>query len=119
MHRSNSRRRIERLAALVMMAIQWSACGDDGVGMTEPRGTVLQGSVVRAGTEVLLPDVPVTMESRTVFSNNRGEYRFEDPPLGEVTLTASLDGFLPYERRLEVVQGTNNFDIAMIPENQR
>lgn len=93
-----------------------AACGDDGGGMVAPNGTSLQGVVVLAGSQVRLPDVPVTMDGRVVVSDSRGQYRFEDVAVGEVTLSANYPGYLPYERVLEIVEGANTFDIPLLPD---
>ena len=109
-------RRWRTAFALVVAVAVLSACGDDGGGITQPDATVLTGSVVEAGTEVLLPDVLVGLGERTTRSNDRGQYRFEDlSPGDQVTLTASESGYLPYERTLILEQGTNVFDIALLP----
>ena len=99
------------------LLVALSACGGDGGGIVEPDGTWLQGVVFRAGTQVRLPDVPVTMDGRQVVSDSRGSYRFDDPPLGEVTLSVTYTGYLPYERRLDVFEGANNLDIALLPDD--
>ncbi|NNL30262.1 MAG: carboxypeptidase regulatory-like domain-containing protein, partial [Gemmatimonadetes bacterium] len=93
-----------------------SACGDDGRGIVEVDDTSLQGVVVRAGTQVRLPDVPVTMDGRVVVSDSRGQYRFDDVPVGEATLSVSYPGYLPYERLLEILEGANSFDIPLLPD---
>lgn len=108
-------RPVGRRAVFVLLAT-FLACGDDGGGLVEPDGTVLQGIVVQAGTQVLLTDVPVTMDGRTVRTDDRGTYRFDDVPVGEVTLTVAQTGYLPYERRLQIEEGVNNFDIALLPD---
>lgn len=94
-----------------------SACGGDGGGIVDPDGTWVQGVVFRAGTQVRLPDVPVTMDGRQVMSDSRGSYRFDDAPLGEVTLSVTYAGYLPYERRLDVSVGSNTLDIALLPDD--
>lgn len=102
---------------LVLLGFSSTACGgEDGGGITDPDVNVLQGVVVRAGTEVLLADVEVTLETRTVRSSDRGGYRFEDISVGQRTLSASLPGYLPYERLMTLEEGTNSFDIALIPD---
>ncbi len=104
-----------RMTALAV-ALLVGGCGDDGGGLIEPEGTSLQGVVVRAGTQVRLPDVPVTLDGRTVVSDSRGLYRFDDVAVGEVTLSAQYPGYLLYERSLDIVEGSNSFDIPLLPE---
>lgn len=106
---------VVRLASILLVSLL-TACGEDGGGVTEPDVTTLQGVVVRAGTQVLLSDVPVTLNTRTVRSSDRGQYRFEDIPTGQATLSASLAGYLPYQRRMTIEEGVNTFDIALIPD---
>lgn len=101
---------------LLTVSIIAAGCGQDGGGPVEPEGTSLQGSVFRAGSQVRLPDVAVTMDGRVAVSDSRGSYRFDDAPVGEVTLSATHAGYLPYERRLELSEGANSFDIALLPD---
>lgn len=100
--------------ALLLAALL--ACGGDDRGPMEPDPTVLQGTVLQAGTQVLLSGVPVTLDGRTVMSGDRGEYRFQDVQTGEATLSASQPGYLPWERTLELEEGNNTFDIPLIPD---
>lgn len=110
--------RVVRLVPLlILLGFSPTACGgEDGGGITDPDVNVLQGVVVRAGTEVLLADVEVSLGIRTVRSSDRGGYRFEDIAVGPTTLSASLPGYLPYERLMTIEEGMNSFDIALIPD---
>lgn len=102
---------------MLLLFVGSGGCTEGDTGPVGPEETVLQGMVVRAGTQVLLTDVPVTMDSRTARTDERGSYRFEDVPPGEVTLRVSWPGYLPYERSLLIVEGVNDFDIALLPDD--
>ncbi|HWS70517.1 MAG TPA: carboxypeptidase-like regulatory domain-containing protein, partial [Thermoanaerobaculia bacterium] len=58
-----------------------------------------------------LPGVTVTyeagVESRTMVTDAKGEYRFQNVPDGDHTITFELDGFAPAERVVRVLAGEN------------
>ncbi|MDH3271962.1 MAG: hypothetical protein OEN56_11540 [Gemmatimonadota bacterium] len=107
-------RPLSKILPFLLLAL--SGCGDDGGGPIGPQETILEGTVFRAGTQLLLMDIPVQMGTETALTTERGRYSFEDPPLGETLISVSTPGYVLFRAVIEIVEGPNDFDIFLIPE---
>ncbi len=63
------------------------------------------GRLVERGTRVPLPGAAITLDSREAFSSEKGEFAFEDVPLGTHQIVVTAPDYERYEVSEDVVAG--------------
>jgi len=112
-----------RLLAILVVG----ACGGDpavprvaaeAAGVSD-EVVLLEGRVRRFPTDQLLEGASVRAGRQTITSDGKGAYVVTDLAEGEVQITATLPGFLPYSARQRLRPGRNRHDIDLVSESGR
>jgi hypothetical protein len=92
----------------------------DGKGMTEKdqkinitAGVEVKGMVSFAGTSIPLSGVTVRMGEIIATTTSDGKYAFPSIPKGINKITATREGFDPYEKNIEFKYPANTYNIEM------
>jgi len=80
-----------------------------------PGAATLYGIVTDAGTGEPIPDVLVTLNGGSAYTDGEGNYIFEDIASGEYVLKFSKSGYETATSDIVLVEGDNEFNILMIP----
>ncbi|MEJ2008515.1 MAG: TonB-dependent receptor [Acidobacteriota bacterium] len=99
------------LAALFLCAFLWtpgfaSAQSETGAlhGKTTAKDPQGQSFVV-AGVAIKLTGITPGLPSQTAYSRENGEYKIQGLPAGSYTLEATIEGFKPVTRKINILAG--------------
>lgn len=97
-------------AALVLLLLV--ACGDSS---GPSGGATLSGTVRIAGGSAVLEDATIRVGTRQATSDANGQFELTDLPVGNATVRAERDGYLPAEQSVPISAGANTHDFALAP----
>ncbi len=107
-----SLRHIKLVCILLLVLV---SCNEDRIGENE--FGIIKGKVVAEGTNAPLANVRISTSpvTSTVFSDATGNFRIENVPVGDYSVTARLDGYLAAFEPAAVVA---NVEVNVILEMQ-
>ena len=112
--RSIARRVTSGGGALVLLLL--AACGDSSGPDGRGGAATLSGTVRAAGSAEALADATVSIGSSQATSAADGTFELAGVPVGQATVRAERQGYLPAEESVTLAAGANSHDFTLDPQ---